>query len=435
MKPAEEVTCCVVDYGSFLSVAEKFAETMLKVYYYSPYEQEFLDVRDCTKGDGLDYVERLDHPLDPDKLAEIDLFVFPDIGFMGLQKHLCSLGKAVWGSFDACDLELYRTMFLDVLKEVGLPVAPSKAITGLSNLARYLKEHPRQWIKVDRFRRNMETWHHKEWDGLTERTVDSLAVIFGPIKESINFVVQDEIECDVEIGYDGWSIDGQFPSQSFQGYEKKNELYLGSLLDADDLPDELVTVNDAMAPLLREYGYRNWWATEVRVCDGVPYFIDPTARMAGQTVEHQLETCTNLAEVVWRGANGIMIEPEFQWKFAAEATLHYDQATKDAAIPDEWKTLDIPASVLQWLKLYHYSKVDGLYHFAPHKTDEVGVVIGVGNSVQESIDDLKAHLDELKDLPLHAEVSGFAELLESIAEAEKQGVKFGGKIPKPASVL
>src|SRR5260370_32342386 len=146
----------------------------------------------------------------------------------------------------------------------------------------------------------METWDHLEY-AHSVRTLDSLAVILGAAKESINFVVQDEIECDVEIGYDGWCIDGRCPSQSFQGYEKKNELYLGSLLDADDLPEELIIVNEAMAPVLKEYGYRNWWASEVRVCEGVPYFIDPTARMAGPAFEHQLETGANSRRIFRKG--------------------------------------------------------------------------------------------------------------------------------------
>jgi hypothetical protein len=433
MKPVDEVTACVVDYGSFTSVAEKLAETMIQVYYYLPFEQEFQDIRDCIKGTGLALVDRIDDFLDPDVLDTIDLFIFPDIGFTGLQRHLREIGKAVWGSMGADELELYRTKFLKVIKNVGLSVIHSEKCVGLSALAAYLKKVKNKWVKVDRYRRNMETWHHLDYEH-SARMLDSLAVTFGAAKEIVAFVVQDDIEADVEIGYDGWCIDGEFPLQSFQGYEKKNELYLGSLLSASDLPEEITFVNDAMAPVLKEYGYRNWWAAEIRVADGIPYFIDPTARMPGQTAEHQLETCSNLADVIWQGAQGELIEPEFAYDFAAEATLHYDAAPSDAT-GQEWKTLHLPKGMESAVKLYHYCRIDGAYHFPPHKTDEVGVVIGVGDSVEESIDDLNGNLEALKGLPVHAKVAGFASLLESIKEAEKQGMKFGSSIPKPEIIF
>ena len=289
MKDIHDVVCCTIDYGTFLSVAEKLGETCKTSYYHSPFQTEYQDVRNCVKGGGLDLVQRLDEFLDPDVLDTIDLFVFPDIGFGGLQRHLRSIGKAVWGHMGADSLELFRTKFLDVLEEVGLPIAPSERIVGLSALAEYLKKNDKKWVKINRFRGNMETWHHKDY-AHSQRTLDGLAVIFGGAKEQIVFVVQDEIESDVECGYDlPWCIDGEFPVQSFQGYEKKNELYLGSVIADAELPDEIKVVNKAMAPILKDFGYRCWWATEIRVADGVPYFIDPTPRMPGQTGEHQLE--------------------------------------------------------------------------------------------------------------------------------------------------
>src|SRR6185312_3285192 len=166
------------DQGTFISIADKLSETMAKVYYHSPYETEYQDVRACVQGTGLDRVIRLDDFLDPDYLDEIDLFVFPDIGFGGLQRHLRSIGKAVWGHMGATDLELYRTMFLDTLEEVGLPTIQSERITGVTALARYLKTHKNKWIKINRFRGNMETWHHQDYEH-SVAMLDTLAVVFG----------------------------------------------------------------------------------------------------------------------------------------------------------------------------------------------------------------------------------------------------------------
>lgn len=433
MKAVEDVVAVVVDYGTFISIAEKLAETMKKVYYHSPYETEYQDVRACVQGDGLDNVIRLDDFLDPDILDTIDLFVFPDIGFSSLQQHLKRLGKAVWGHMGATDLELYRDFFLDTLKKVGLPTIHSEEIIGLTNLHAYLKKNENKWVKINRFRGNMETWHHQDYTH-SLRTLDNLAVILGGTKEYVTFIVQDDIKSDIETGYDGWSVDGQFPSRSFQGYEKKNELYLASMVSDKDLADEIKLVNKALAPVLANYGYRNWWATEIRVLDGISYFIDPTARMPGMSGEHQLESLSNFANIIWSGANGKLIEPEFEVNFAAIATLHYDAETADAAINDSWATLDIPKKVLRWVKLYHYCKLDGLYHFPMDNTDEVGVVIGGGDSLKEAIDHLAKNLEMLKGLPVHANTVGFASLIGAIEEAEEQGIAFGGKIPKPESL-
>src|SRR5260370_26513960 len=369
MKAVEEVVACVVDFGTFISVAEKLAETMDTVYYHSPFNTEYQDIRNCINGDGLAKVKRLDDFLDPEVLSTIDLFVFPDIGFSDVQRHLRSLGKAVFRHMTATDLDLYRDFFLATLQEVGLPTIHSEEFTGLTALGKHLKtdDNQNKWVKVCRYRANMETFHHQNYV-TTARTLDSLAVIFGGAKETVKFVVQYDIKSDMEVGYDGWCIDGQYPSHSFQGYEKKNELYLGSVLSARDLPEGIQVVNAAMAPVLANYGYRNWWATEIRMADGIPYFIDPTPRMPGQTGEHQLESIANFADIVWSGANGIVLQPKFRWKVAAEATLHYELEPKDRAINDEGKTLPIPSEVQRWVKLYYYCQSDAAYRLLAENT-------------------------------------------------------------------
>jgi hypothetical protein len=427
MKPVNQVTCVVVDYGTLgISLAQKLAETMKKVYFYSPTDDEFKNVKDCVLGIGVPGVTRLEDFLDPKVFDEIDLFVFPDIGWGPTQKFLRErCHKAVWGSMGADSLELSRTKFLEFLKSIDLPMAPSEVIVGLGKLEEYLKDKKDKWIKVDRFRGNMETWHHIDAEH-SSPILDGLAEEFQGVKEHVTFVVQDPIKTDVEIGYDGWTVDGKFPAKSFQGYEKKNELYLGSLLAYDELPDPIKEINGAISDTLAKYGYRNFVATEIRVKDDVPYFIDPTFRMPGQTGEQLQETCSNLADVIWQGANGLMIEPEFVCKFVAEATLHY------TAGDEEWRVIRVPEEVRQWVKLYRYCIIDDVYHFPPAKNDELGVVLGIGNTIEEAVDNLKNNLELLKDEPLLARTDGFKDLIEKIQSAQKEGIKFSKQpLPKP----
>lgn len=423
MKDLADITCLTVDYGTFLSLADKMGEKVARSLYYSPFETEYRDARKCVIGTGLANVERVDEW--QEMIGEIDLFIFPDIGYGGLQRYLRSIGKAVWGGNGASDLELYRTRFMEKLGQLGLPVAPSKVIKGLTALSDHLKTVEDRWIKVNRFRENMETWHHKTY-AHSEPILEWLAVEFGGVAEHVVFVVQEPIEHAAEIGYDGWNIDGQFPEASFQGYEKKNQLYLGTWLKADQMPDEVKNVNEALAPYLKDIGYRSFLATEIRN----EFFIDPTFRMAGQTQEHLLETCTNLPEIIWAGANGQVVQPKFSAKFAVEGTLHYTAGT------DHWMVLQVPEEVKKWVKLYGYCEVDGVCHFPPRKNDELGVVIGNGNTVLEAIDHLKANLDLLEKEPVSCDCSGFVELITQIEEAEEKGMHFTDQeLPEPAAIL
>jgi hypothetical protein len=425
MKDVSEITACVCDYGTFLDLAARLGETYHKVYYYSPFETEYQDVKKCVIGTGIPNVERCDDYMDPAIIAECDLYIFPDIAFKGHQKLLRYLGKAVWGSMDASDLELYRTRFLAMLEEVGLPVAPSKTIVGLTALEEELRAQKDRWVKVNRFRANTETFYHQDWEHSVPQ-MNYMKDEFGGVSENIVFIVQEPIPDAQELGYDGFSIDGKYPQKSFQGYELKNELYLGSWLDNADMPEMVLKVNEAISPVLRKMGYRNFFASELRN----EFFIDITPRHAGQTQEHLQRTMTNLPDVIWQGANGVLLEPEFSHKFAAEATLHY------SACDEDWKVLRISPEAKKWVRLCGYCQDGDFYHFPPGKNDEVGVVIGMGNTIEAAIDNLQEHLDLIDGEPVRAQTKGFAELLDTIKNAQADGIHFSSKpIPPPASVL
>lgn len=435
MKPIEEIHSCVVDAGTFIPLADMMGRTVAKSSYFSPFEQEYLGIDRCCIGDGMEHFQRVDEYMDPKFFDSVDVWIFPDIGFGGLQRYLRSRGKLVFGSMGASNLELYRTLFLRVLEDCGLPVVPSVTLRGLTALEDHLRGVENKWVKINRFRDNMETWHHIDWLH-SEREIERLAMAFGPLKEGVVFVVQDAIDGDpdspvLEVGYDGWCIDGWFADLSFQGYELKNKLYLGSLLDYEELPAGVREVNEKLSPVLKDYGYRNFFASEIRIKEGVSYFIDPTARMAGQTMEHLLDTCTNLAQVIYQGAQGEVIKPEFSAHFAAEATLHY---TSDFA--HGWKTFCVPKEIERWVKLYRCCYADGAYQFPPHKSDELGVINGTGETVEAAIDNLKENFSALSKEPVSIDIEGFVDLIGQIKKAEAEDVKFSDQpVPEPTSVL
>lgn len=432
MKKITDVTATVVDYGTFISLADKLSEQCKKVNYYSPIDSEYRNIQECVKGAGLGReghrIERIDQFIDSKIIRETDLFIFPDIGWGAPQRYLRDeCHKAVWGNMGFDFYEMYRTQFLKLLESLGMPVAPYVVIKGLTALAEHLKKVNDKWIKIDRYRDNMETWHHLDWTH-SARKIEELNAVFGGAREIPVFIVQDRIETNGEIGYDGWSIDGQFPSASFAGYEKKNQLYLGAYTRYKDLPEEVKYVNEKISKRLAQFGYRNFIATEIRKgIDRKAYFIDPTPRMPGQTGEQLTETCENFGEVIWGGACGHVVEPKFLFNFAVEATMHYTEND------EYWKTLRVPKEVERWTKLYHYCMIDGVYHFPVTRNDELGVLLGVGKTVDEAINHVKKNFEYFKNEPVDIRFQEFACLLN---ELQKAPIKITtDKIPDPSSIF
>lgn len=432
MKDVSQTTACVMDYGSFVWLANDLGKSFKKVYIHTPFEEEFHALSKCCIGDGLEGCERLDDYMDPEIFNTIQLWIFPDICYVGFQKYLRSIGKAVWGSFQGTDLELSRTKFLEFVESLNIPVAPYEVATGLTELAELLKKTKEpKWCKVNRFRQDRETFQHTgDWKQ-SERIIDNLAVKWFGLKDEPVFVVQDVIETSTELGYDGMFYNGDFPEKSFQGYELKNQAYLGSLLKYSKLPKELRDINAAIAPYLKRIGYCNFLATEVRVAkDGTAYFIDPTFRLYGQTGEHIYETCVNLAEVMLAAANGIRIEPKFSALFVAEATMHW---TGDA---EGGKALEVPAKAERWSKFYHYCQNEGRYHFPPRDSDELGVIIGTGNTINGAIKAVNRNFEAFESQPISIKAEGFAKLLTDIHKSEAKGVEFTSQtVPKPESAI
>ena len=429
MKNISDVVCVVKDYGTFLDLALKLSEKCRKVYYHSPIDDEYLDIKDCCIGDGLARpgrrIERIDEVITPEIIKEADLFCYPDIGFGGEQRYLRSIGKAVWGHMGLDSYEIYRTKFIKLLEDLGMDIIPWKKIVGLTNLRIHLQKVERKWIKINRYRQNMETWFHRNYAESRDQ-LDKLAIEFGGLQETIVFVVQDEMECDQELGYDGWCVMGEYPESSFMGAEAKNESYLGAKTPYKDLPDQIKYVNEKLSPLFKEAGYCDFMATEIRTQGDKSFFIDPTWRMPGQTGDQLLETCSNLPEVIWHGANKELIKPIFENDFAIESTMHHTGDT-------EWRTLHVPAEVERWTKLVHYCIEGDEYLFPPGPNDEVGVLLGVGNTIEKAIEHFKKNYEMFKDEPINIKMEAIEELL---IEARKSEIKITDKpIPPPEIAL
>jgi hypothetical protein len=429
MKDTADVVACVIDFGMFQPVAQKLAEHFKKVYYSTPTEKGFQEIGDFCLGYGVENIIRVDDYEEPSVFEEIDLFVFPYILYGGKQLLYESMGKAVWGARQADELEREKGTFYKMLDEIGLEVPPHETIRGLTNLRLYLKEHENVFVKFSNYRGTMDTWKHRTYQQSLSY-LDLLACKLGPFQERIKFYVLHEIKTDIEGGIDTYCIDGRWPNEAILGYEKKNETYLAVVKPFDKLPKIYTGVNEALSPVLADYRYRQFFSTEIRVKDDVPYFIDPTCRTASPAGEEMLDLFANLGDIFWRGAQGELVQPEITYRFAGEAYMHW-QGEKQ-----EWKCLVVPEEFRGRVKIYGSAFVDGAFWWPPEDEEVIGCIVGLGDTPTEVIDSIKESVEALGDAPVTVKVESFADLIKEIEKAEEQGIPFSDEpLPEPEALI
>ncbi|SRR6266702_1465405 len=433
MKDTSDVVCCIVDFGMIgVPMAERLSRQpggFKKVFLFQDWEEDYSTLNRAIMGDGYVQFERTSEIWSIKN--EVDLFVFPDVQRSSLQLELEAQGKTVWGSRGGDCFELDRELFLATLKQVGLEVPPHKVIVGLNALRAYVQDKKDLYIKVSLYRGSFETCHFRSWK-LDECLIDLFAIRFGPAKELVRFLVFPNIETPLELGCDTYCIDGQWPSTMLYGVEYKDRSYLGSVSKQKEMPKQLVGVMEKFGPVLLPHRYRNQFSFEVRVKGDKSYFIDATCRMGLPSTASQLELWKNWPDIVWKGANGQLVEPIPIAKYSAEAIL---TAKRD---PNEWAIFDIPQNLKQWCKFASCFEYEGSVCFPSEDSnsgDDVGWLVAVADSPGEVIKKINRQADDLPD-GLEANTEHLAYVLKEIHLAEKQGAKFGQlPVPGPEFVM
>lgn len=429
MSDLKHITCCVVDNGLFIHVARRLAREYGKVYYWSPADCAFPSCRQRCVGDGYDDIERVESIWDiKDKCT---FFVFPDIGFSSLQKELISQGFPVWGARDGDELESNRGAFLKALEGTGLPVPEYEAIKGLTKLRDHLKDVEDRFIKVSRIRGDFETFHWRTF-AQDETLLDAAAVKLGPMRELVTFYVFTPIDSEIEDGIDSYCIDGQWPKTVIHGVECKDKSYLGTFQKYDDLPDVMREVNDAIGPILKKFGYRSRFSTEVRITpDHEGYFIDPTCRCGSPPSQCEMEMVSNWGEIMYEGAKGKLVEMKPTAKFGVQALIKIKR--------DKWWIAAIPKELDQWVKVSFSCCVDGMICVPPDDDPdaacEIGWLVAIGDTIEDAVETLHDHKSKLPD-GCCCDVASIAELIEEINKAEEMGMEFTPQeIPEPEVAL
>ena len=411
MKTYKTKSVCVVDFGLFVELAVTLTKYFGKVFYHFPWQASaFPRSNSKMVGQGFPGVtvaERL-----WDIVDEVDCFVFPDVFLGDLQQELVRRGELVFGSRRADELELYRVGSKKHFQSLNIPVGPYKVVKGIESLRNYLKVHKDQYVKCSVNRGDFETFHARDYKYI-EPKIDELEHTLGFKKQTQEFVIEAAIRDCVEIGYDGFVIDGQYPEQSLMGIEIKDKGYVGRMMKYPQMPRQLTDFNRKIAPTLQKYQCRNFFSTEIRVdSKGQAFIIDPCVRAGNPPMFCELEFYDNLGEIIWEGAQGNVVTPTSKYQWAAQIQ-----------ISSEW--LDIsrlavqfPEKISSQVKLLNAARLENQLYIIPqeHKLKAVGAVVGVGQTMAEAIGKCKAAAEQVKGYYLECNP-------DALDEAEEQWPK------------
>jgi hypothetical protein len=417
---------CVVDNGLYVAFARMLAKGFKKVYYYTPWQSAFPRSQQLKVGEGFEDIERLNFPLL--KADEIDLWVFLDLYHMDLQMYLASHGARVWGARMGEELELSRWEFKQYLKKVGLPVQHCEHLIGFTELRKYLQKTNNKFVKTSFVRGDFETFRHDTYE-LSEPRLDELEHVLGPLKSDYEFIVEDEIKEAVEVGYDGFVVDGQFPKHAMMAYEVKDCGMIGVSLPYDKLADPVKEVNRRLAATFKQYSYRGFLSTEIRYTkDKKPFLIDPCCRLGTPSNELLQVLFDGWPQVLWDGAEGKLTSPTTISKFAVMAVIHSEWAVND------WACIHYPKQLDEFVKLRFHSRIGGVDYVAPQPVGmpDLGGVVGTGETLLAAIRQCKARAEQIKGYQVQVSLDSIDKALDTIKEGEKLGVKFGDS-PLPTS--
>lgn len=424
MNDLKNKTIAVIDNGLFVSFARMLGRHFKKVYYYSPWQSSAPRSRNVSVGVGFDEIERCNFILN--KADDIDLWVFLDLYHLDMQLFLEDHGARVWGGRNGEELELYRWELKNYLKSIGLPVQPAEKIIGMSNLREHLKKVRKKFIKTSFVRGDFETFKHESYD-LSEPRLDDIEHDLGPAKEDYEFIVDDDIPDAVEVGYDGVTVDGQFPSHAMMAYEVKDCGMIGLSLPYGKLAEPVKLVNSAISPALKGYMYRGFLSTEIRYTkDKRSYFIDPCCRLGSPSNELLQELFDGWPQTLWNGAEGKLTSPTVKAKFAVMAMIKSEFAT------DNWLTIHYPKQLDEFVKLRFHSRIGGKDSVVPQPVGQpdLGAVVGVGETMLEAIHECKERASQVKGFQVECSLESIDKAVETIQQGEKMGIRFGDqKVP------
>lgn len=411
--------------GLFVGLARRLAKTGARVFYCTPQDRRDR-IDEAVIGDGaeLEWTDDLWMVK-----RQVTCFVFPDIRHEGEQLELRKQGYPVWGSGAGMALEQNRLFFMRKLKELGLDVPPHTVVEGLDELAKYLKDKKDIFIKMSKWRGSWETTHWRSWkdDWLL---IHEWWVKFGPMGQFKKFICCDKIDTDLEIGADTFNIHGVWPDTMLHGIERKDKAYFAAVTPRSKMPKQLTEVMDAFSDYLRMVEYRNQWSMENRIKGDKNYFGDATTR-GGLPSSASFCAVNNMGTIIRAGAEGILEEPDYGYKFSAECSVEITGHCKGM------QSMNLNKELSEAFFDQECFFVGETRWWPPDEGHPgcCGWLRTTGDTPKETFEAMNKLADELPDGTC-ASVEDLAHIVKEVESEMDQGIPFtDAPLPDPAIVL
>lgn len=409
---------CVIDNGLFAELARTLAGPFGKVYYTSPWIADFPSSSKTELGEGFPEYERVRDIWEI--IDDVDLFVFPDLHQGSLQEYLQAQGKRVFGARIGDELETHRVEAKAYFKTLGIEQAPYEVIDGMDALRKYLKGRAEKvWVKISLTRNDTETFPVVGYEGSRNR-LDRLEADLGPAAENMEFIVEDDLPDTLDLAIDTYCIDGEFPTKALLGTEKKDEGYICVVKNWKQMPPKLAGIYETLSPTLKNYEYRCMLSLESRMNAKTTWLCDPCCRGGSPPFELQLNMIKNLAEIMWEGAAGKLVEPEFTGKYGAQFIVESKWSVNSPLL------VEFPEQYRDQIKFRYATQFGKELWIMPQKSDTPGFasIVACGNSLEDCFEQAQKISGEIKGIQVEACISSMDGLNKNIEQFAKWGVQF-----------
>lgn len=407
----------VLDWGQCVEMALRLARDFGQVYYWTNWQDAAPMSTKALIGRGLESENVVKVDYFWDFVDEVDLICSFDTYNQDIVEYLRENGYRVFGPGRAEYLESNRKYGREVQATAGLPVQPTVEVRGLKALAEKLKQEGDFFVKRNALRGDIETFYARDYQS-AKIYLDKLSVMLGPRQENVEFMLEKKIK-GIEPGFDGIVVDGKYANNCMWGYERKESGYIGQVVKYDELPPVIKESPDKLASFFASMKTRSFFSTEIILdAEKTGYLIDPTVRcpMPVGGALHQ-ELWSNLGQFIWHAAAGEVVDLIPAFKYGCGTSLASPWAAQN------WLEVEIDPKIRNRVKFSQLMMQDGKYFLVPGTGSEPACsVIGMGNTVDEALAQLKENIKGVSGFELDSDIGGIENILEDIREGAKYGL-------------
>jgi phosphoribosylamine-glycine ligase len=432
----------IYDFGEASEHAVKLARDGNSVRYFTPFAGVSPQFVNYSLGLGLEKIEKVKDFFD--NIDWADVIMFPDVQAADLAGYLKHKGYNVFGS-DSAGAKLEQTRFetRQLQYRLGIPTQKTIKVNGVEGIRKYLfgelqrgdfefiegqegireflKQKGDVFIKLDRFRGDIESFYAKDYDSV-EMILDKIEMDLGPFKDAYHFIIEEKLE-GIEPGFDLFFNGTEFLKPYLWGYEYHKGVYIG--IYTDEMPYPLRFIADKLAPYLKKINYRGALSIEAIIDKkGRPFLIDICARFPYPLSLIFTESLKNYSEIINGISQGINpLKLDVAGKYIGCLPV------KSAYYNKYWEKLSFDPKLRignPSIKLQENAFINGNYYSVKGANDIVATFVSYGDTIDEVVNKLYDISEKFDCHGLNSVAKGELEKIqkEVIREGNKKGLTF-----------